>query len=226
MDNTPILYMRWDTCGGKVEDGQTRSAVDYAAYCDCENYFSEKHNKVFTRKVNAEKTELTFKIPSLTPDGIIETPKLWNLAEAQETRKGNITAKTIILGLPCQTTHDENMEMVKTMQKYFVDQYGVGCSSTIHYHSKHTPHAHMMITTRTMKNFQFTGNKIKKFNSIFEIGILQTIWQMTQNKILKSYGLYVDAIGHCYGAELEEYQNKLAEYDKECDENFELPKPC
>ena len=76
--------------------------------------------------------------------------KLWNAVEAAETAKDSRVARQIILALPLELNHDQQIKLLSDfVQKFFVSD-GLCADVAIHDTDGSNPHAHIMLTLRPL----------------------------------------------------------------------------
>ena len=127
-----------------------RTAVGAAAYMSCSEMTSQydgiHHN--YTRKQGLV-FEKVF-LPENAPAEWSDREKLWNAVEAAETSKDSRLARQIILALPIELNHDQQIRLLSDfVQKFFVSD-GMCADVAIHDTGDGNPHAHIMLTLRPL----------------------------------------------------------------------------
>lgn len=127
-----------------------RTAVGAAAYMSCSEMTSQydgiHHN--YTRKQGLifEKVFL----PENAPAEWSDREKLWNAVEAAETAKDSRLARQIILALPIELNHDQQIKLLSDfVQRFFVSD-GMCADVAIHDTGDGNSHAHIMLTLRPL----------------------------------------------------------------------------
>ena len=127
-----------------------RTAVGAAAYMSCSEMTSQydgiHHN--YTRKQGLifEKVFL----PENAPAEWSDREKLWNAVEAAETAKDSRLARQIILALPIELNHEQQIQLLlEYVCKNFVSD-GMCADVAIHDTGDGNPHAHIMLTLRPL----------------------------------------------------------------------------
>ena len=127
-----------------------RTAVGAAAYMSCSEMTSQydgiHHN--YTRKQGLV-FEKVF-LPENAPAEWSDREKLWNTVEAAETAKDSRLARLIILALPIELNHEQQINLLSEyVCKNFVSD-GMCADVAIHDTGDGNPHAHIMLTLRPL----------------------------------------------------------------------------
>ena len=127
-----------------------RTAVGAAAYMSCSEMTSQydgiHHN--YTRKQGLV-FEKVF-LPENAPAEWSDREKLWNAVEAAETSKDSRLARQIILALPIELNHDQQIRLLSDfVQRFFVSD-GMCADVAIHDTGDGNPHAHIMLALRPL----------------------------------------------------------------------------
>ncbi|MBP3645168.1 MAG: MobA/MobL family protein [Clostridia bacterium] len=127
-----------------------RTAVGAAAYMSCSEMTSEydgiHHN--YTRKQGLV-FEKVF-LPENAPAEWADREELWNAVEAAETAKDSRLARQIILALPIELNHEQQIKLLSDyVQRFFVSD-GMCADVAIHDTGDDNPHAHIMLTLRPL----------------------------------------------------------------------------
>ena len=140
------------------------TAVGAAAYMSCSEMTSQydgiHHN--YTRKQGLV-FEKVF-LPENAPSEWSDREKLWNAVEAVETAKDSRLARQIILALPIELNHDQQIRLLSDfVQKNFVSD-GMCADVAIHDTGDGNPHAHIMLTLRPLdKNGRWQSKTEKEY---------------------------------------------------------------
>jgi hypothetical protein len=146
----------WYHCSVKpVSRSAGRSVVAAAAYRLGSRMEDHEYGELrdFTRRSGVV-TSFTL-APEHAPDWARDPERLWNAAEAAETRRNSQLARECELALPSALSAAEREEVVRTFAQDIVDRYGVAVTAAIHEPSRHgderNHHAHILMTTRSME---------------------------------------------------------------------------
>lgn len=88
--------------------------------------------------------------PEGAPEWATDRAQLWNQVEATETRKNSRTAHELEVALPSELTPDEQRGLVESFVAEHVTSRGVVADVNIHRDKRENPHAHILMTTRTV----------------------------------------------------------------------------
>lgn len=132
---------------GKVKGN---SAVGAAAYQSGEKIYSEyehewKSGDHLERIIHKE-----ILLPPNAPEKYRDRATLWNAVDASETKSTAQTARRIIMALPKELTHEQNIELIRNYcQTSFVDR-GMIADFAVHDDEEGNPHAHVLLTMRSI----------------------------------------------------------------------------
>ena len=132
---------------GKVKGSSVMGA---AAYQSGDKLYSEyehewKSGDHLERIVHKE-----ILMPSNAPEKYRDRATLWNAVDASETKAMAQTARRIIMALPKELTQEQNIELIRNYcQTSFVDR-GMIADFAVHDDEKGNPHAHVLLTMRSM----------------------------------------------------------------------------
>ena len=133
-----------------VQRSKGQSAVAGAAYQSGLSLYSEydQQRKSYRNKHEVIHSEIM--LPDHAPPEYADRQKLWNSAEGIEKAWNSQLARKIILALPREVPADQYVQMIREFcQKNFVDQ-GMCCDFAIHDKGDDNPHAHIMLTLRSL----------------------------------------------------------------------------
>lgn len=151
-----------------IKRSEGNSVIGYAAYCSGEKLRSQYDGRIHCKR----RSDVVFnKIlrPPTAPLIYRDRETLWNAVELAENATAQL-ARTIDLDLPVELTRKEQVNLLLTyVQQTFVDQ-GMCADIAIHDRGNGNPHAHLILTLR----------------SIGEDGRWQAKWR--KNYILDDYG--------------------------------------
>ncbi|MCH5146358.1 MobA/MobL family protein [Desulfovibrio sp. UIB00] len=179
----------------KIQRSAGRSAVAAAAYRASEMYTDERtgEHHDYTRKRGVENSEIF--APKDAPEWAHNRGRLWNEAEAAETRKNSVTAREIVLGLPHELPANERRELANEFARHLVERYKVAVDVNIHAPSKdgdgRNHHAHLLFSTRQILADGF-GSKTRelddKKSGPAELEHLRAEWELYANRALSGAG--------------------------------------
>jgi Ti-type conjugative transfer relaxase TraA len=146
-----------------ISRGEGRSAVAAAAYRAGSELVDERSAETFdyTRKEGVEHSEIL--APEGAPAWVQDRAELWNRVEAAEVRKDAQLARELEIGLPVELSADEQVALVRA---FAVDQFvarGMVVDLNVHRDNPENPHAHLMLTMRSIGPEGF-GPKVREWN--------------------------------------------------------------
>lgn len=142
-----------------------QSAVASASYRSGEKLHDERtdETKFYKREVQPDTMILA---PNNAPSWVTDREKLWNEVERVEKRKDSQLARDLTIVLPRELSNDQQRELVRDyIQNEFVNK-GMVADISIHRDDKENPHAHVMLTMRTIDEDGF-GKKNRDWNADF-----------------------------------------------------------
>lgn len=148
-----------------ISRSKGQSAVASASYRSGEKLYDEQseQSKYYKREVQPETMILA---PSHAPSWVQNREFLWNEVERTEKRKDSQLAREINIALPRELSNEQQTELIKGyVQDQFVDK-GMVADIAIHRDDKENPHAHIMLTMRTIDEHGF-GKKNRDWNADF-----------------------------------------------------------
>lgn len=148
-----------------ISRSKGQSAVASASYRSGERLEDERTGEVkfYKRDVQPETMILA---PSNSPEWIQDRERLWNEVEKIEKRKDSQLAREMNIALPRELSNEQQRELIKTfVQDEFVKK-GMVADIAIHRDDKENPHAHVMLTMRTIDKEGF-GKKNRDWNADF-----------------------------------------------------------
>lgn len=127
-----------------------QSSVAGAAYQSGSCLFSEYDQKTKNYRNKHEVVHAEIMLPANAPPEFSDRNTLWNSVEAVENQWNSQLARRIILALPIEVPEDQYPEMMrKFCQEHFVSQ-GMCVDFAIHNKHDGNPHAHIMLTMRSL----------------------------------------------------------------------------
>jgi Ti-type conjugative transfer relaxase TraA len=165
-----------------------RSAVAAAAYRASENLYDEHVGKTFdyTRKGGVEYSEIL--APPESPSWVYDRQSLWNAVEKIENRKDAQLAREIEIGLPVELSQEQQVALLRAFAKDTFVSQGMVADVALHLDNEKNPHAHVMLTTRSISPDGF-GLKRRDWNARTELLSWREGWANTANEHLARAGL-------------------------------------
>lgn len=167
-----------------------RSATAAAAYRSGEQLKDERTGAVhdYTGKTDIYDSEILK--PEDAPKRLGDRAALWNEVERNEKRKDSQLCNEIMIALPAELSHDQKQALTREyVQGEFVSQ---GMIADIGYHDfeSHNPHAHIMLTMRSVNEEGF-GKKARKWNKRDAVRAYRADWADYANQALERAGYEV-----------------------------------
>ena len=179
-----------------------RSATAAAAYRVGERIECQREGRVhdYTRKQGIEETFIL--TPKDAPDWAQDRSRLWNEAEASETRRNSVTAREWELALPSEISAEDRSQITRQFAEELVSRYGVAVDVAIHAPHREgdqrNHHAHVLTSTRKLEAGGFT-TKTRVLDSAktggVEIEQMRGLWAELQNRALERVG-EVERVDH------------------------------
>lgn len=140
-----------------------RCIVQAAAYRAAEELDLERTGESFdfTRKKGVEHTEIL--VPEGAPEWATDRAKLWNAVEDAEKRVDAQLAREIEVSLPVELTREQQIELVREFAREGFVKHGMVADIAIHRDNRDNPHAHILLTTRSIDENGF-GPKNRDWN--------------------------------------------------------------
>jgi len=172
-----------------------RSVVAAAAYRVGERIECQREGRVhdYTRKQGIEETFIV--APETAPTWAQDRSKLWNEAEASETRRNSVTGREWELALPSEISAEDRSQITRQFAEELVSRYGVAVDVAIHAPHREgdqrNHHAHVLTSTRKLEAEGFTA-KTRVLDSAktggVEIEQMRGVWAELQNRALERVG--------------------------------------
>jgi Ti-type conjugative transfer relaxase TraA len=165
-----------------------RSATAAAAYRAAELVHDRTSGQSFdyTRKAGVEHTEIL--APEHAPDWVFGRAELWNRVEEAEIRKDAQLAREVEVALPIELDEESQRELVRDFAREAFVSRGMVADIAIHRDNPDNPHAHILLTTRTLDEHGF-GRKERGWNAKAELQQWRSLWAETTNQHLRERGL-------------------------------------
>jgi Ti-type conjugative transfer relaxase TraA len=173
-----------------VQRAKGQSAVAAAAYRSGSLLHEEATGIThdYSRKRGVEHTEIL--APESAPDWVFDRQSLWNAVEAAEKRKDAQVAREIEVGLPVELSRGEQIGLVRAYAKREFVTKGMVADLGVHLDNPHNPHAHILLTTRTLSADGF-GPKERSWNDKRHLLQWRSGWADVTNEHLAEAGLGV-----------------------------------
>ena len=163
------------------------SAVAGAAYrsgeCLTDERTGEEHDH--TARDDLDATEIL--APRESPDWAQDRARLWNAVEQAERRVDAQVAREIRVAIPRELPPEDGRALVRDYaQRSFVDR-GMVADIAFHGGESKNPHAHIMLTTRTLTPEGF-GKKNREWNKKAHLVTWREDWAKDANRALAQHG--------------------------------------
>jgi hypothetical protein len=164
-----------------------RSSVAAAAYRSGEKLRNERDGLThdFTRKSGIVCSQII--LPENAPARFASREKLWNAVEKSEKRKDAQTAREIEVALPRELPRQQQVELVRAFIAENFTGRGMIADFSLHDKNDGNPHAHVMLTMRTLTKEGF-GNKERSWNDRKNAEIWREAWAKAFNRSLERNG--------------------------------------
>ena len=164
-----------------------RSATAAAAYRSGEQIKDERTGKThdYTGKSDIYNSEILK--PDNAPARYGDRTTLWNEVEQKEKRKDAQVSREFLVALPAELTHEQKQQLTRDyVQDQFVNK---GMIADIGYHdfNSHNPHAHIMLTMRSVNEDGF-GKKNRAWNKRAQLQQQRAAWAQHTNAHLERAG--------------------------------------
>lgn len=150
-----------------------RSSVAAAAYRAGEKLTDDRTGLVHDYSRRRGEIDMAILAPEGAPEWATNRSQLWNAVEAKEKRVGqdgidrSTVAREINVALPKELSPEQQRELVLGyVREQFVEKHGLVADVAIHRMDKGNPHAHIMLTTRALKEDGTFGNKVRDLDPI------------------------------------------------------------
>ena len=182
-NNMAIFSMRMQVIGRSAG----RSATAAAAYRSGEQVADERTGKVhdYTGKSDIYGSEIL--LPEGAPERLGDRVTLWNEVERVEKRKDAQLSREVMVALPGELTHEQKQALTR---EYVRGEFtGQGMIADIGYHDfeSHNPHAHIMLTMRSVDEDGF-GKKRREWNKRQALEGQRKAWEEYTNRALERAG--------------------------------------
>lgn len=170
-----------------IKRSEGRSATGAAAYRSGEAIHDARLGLThdFTRRQRVSSAEIL--APADAPDWALDRSELWNQVEKIERRKDAQVAREFMVALPHELdAGDQQALATEFARRQFVDR-GMVADVCCHNLGEHNPHAHIMLTTRTIGPDGF-GGKERAWNDKKLLAHWRESWATATNEALERQG--------------------------------------
>lgn len=171
-----------------LKRSEGKSSVYLSAYQNREKTIDNRTGAIWDYSKKEGFFGSTILSPAGTPaDLVADSASLWNAVEAAENRKDAQLCRYLDIAIPKELDDGQKKQLVLDYcQENFVD-YGMIADIAFHDLNSHNPHAHVMLTLRTISPAGF-GNKEREWNKKENIEAWRENWEVIANGRLKKYG--------------------------------------
>lgn len=182
-------------CSAKVIGRSSgRSATGAAAYRAGEKIVDHRTGLIhdYTRKGGVDHAQII--APAGAPEWATDRSALWNEVEAVEKRKDAQLCREVEVAIPRELTVDQQRQLVLDFaQEQFVAR-GMVADVAFHHQDGENPHAHILLTTRTIGADGF-GQKAREWNDRALLEQWRSQWAEHANRALERAG-HAERIDH------------------------------
>ena len=150
-----------------IRNRMSSSALAGAAYAAGEKLFSEYEQRF--KDYTDKKPEVLYSeilLPPNAPEKFYDRATLWNSAESVETNYNSQLARNIVAALPNEIPKEQLPELVREFcEEQFVKK-GMCCDFSIHDKGDGNPHAHILLTLRSLDE---NGNWMPKCRKEYDL---------------------------------------------------------
>lgn len=137
---------------GIISRKNGRSAVQMAAYCARDKLYCDYTGKHYDYTDRHDLVRHEIMLPDSAPNTFRNSEILWNSVERIEKAKNARLARTVLVALPKELDHNSQIKMVRQYTQKFFVQHGMCADVSIHDKSDGNPHAHILLTTRSLNH--------------------------------------------------------------------------
>ena len=170
-----------------ISRGKGRRATAAAAYRSGEQIQDQRTGEVYDYTGKSAIHDSEILLPDNAPEQFRQRATLWNEVEHVETRKDAQLSREVMIALPAELNHEEKAALTREyVQREFV-QRGMIADVCYHDFDSHNPHAHIMLTMRSVDKDGF-GKKQRQWNRKSEIEQHRKAWADAANAALAKAG--------------------------------------
>ena len=163
---------------------QGKSAVASDAYREGKKITDERTGEVHDYSKKSDVIESLTITPSYAPESFSDSAHLWNEVEKIEKRKDAQLFREVEVSLPRELNHQQNKALtLEFVKKNFIEK-GMCATVSFHESKSENPHAHIMLTTRTVDQNGF-GKKDRSWNARDLVENWRKSWADITNEHLK-----------------------------------------
>ena len=177
-----------------ISRARGRSAVGAAAYRSGTRLFEQSTGLWHDYSRKPDVVARGIEVPDGAPAWATDRAQLWNEVEASERRKDAQLARELTIALPAELTLPQQEELLRGyLQQQFVRQ-GMVADYAIHHDNPDNPHAHVLLTMRTLSREGF-GRKETSWNARSQLMNWRQAWAESANRALALAGhdVFIDA---------------------------------
>ncbi|WP_333485396.1 MobQ family relaxase [Marinicauda sp. Alg238-R41] len=171
-----------------VKRSTGRSAVAAAAYRAAEELGDDRTGLThdYSRKGGVLHSEIL--APDGAPDWVLDRERLWNAAEASETRVNSQVAREFTVALPHELNDEQRIELVREFLKQECVSKGMVADFAVHLPERtgdqRNHHAHAMLSMRELEPEGF-GRKAREWNARGQLETWRSAWAAHVNQALE-----------------------------------------
>ena len=170
-----------------ISRGQGRDIIAAAAYRAAAKLFDERTGLTsnYESKVGVEHTEII--APENAPAWATDRQRLWNEVSWSENRRDARLAREVQVSLPAELSAEAQLELTRTFVRDTFVAQGMVADVAIHRADDGNPHAHILLTTRTVTAEGFT-TKERDWNRTSLLFEWREAWETAANRALALEG--------------------------------------
>lgn len=171
-----------------VSRGQGQSIIAAAAYRAADK-LRDRDDKVhnYARKQSVTHAEVV--APDGAPEWATSRETLWNKVDATEKRKDAMLARELVLTLPRELSHEDQITLVRNFVKAEISDRGLVADFAVHepmaLDEKTQPHAHVLFTDRPLEGEGFAKLKDRRFARNDGVEEVREAWANHVNQALE-----------------------------------------
>ena len=171
-----------------------KSAIAAAAYRSGETLYDEQADQTYdyTRKEGVVHSEIM--VPDNAPAWVTNLSRqaLWNMVEANEKRKDAQLARDVVVSLPRELNHEQQIALVREFVREHFTEKGMIADFALHDKQASDglgsqPHAHILLTMRDLDRHGF-GKKNRQWNEKKLLQEWRSAWEECTNRHLEMAG--------------------------------------
>ncbi len=147
--------------------GAQRSAVGYAAYCAGTRLRNERDGRIYNWSKRNDIIFSKIMLPKNAPRRYFDRSVLWNEVEKVEKNKNAQLARMLVIALPSEFSVDTRERIVCNFVQNALVNRGMCADINIHDSGAGNPHAHIILT---MRSIDIDGNWMSKQQKVSLFG--------------------------------------------------------